>query len=245
MELYYDKTSQKLAMIKSDSNELVFESEKVIGWHRCKDINCGCFYIRSWTNFYPTSPHREYIWIDIFVHGAFFLPISEAYSNGKFDKSHLPHADWRDDANKSFHSIIRTNHNQTWGGDYEHELILAFADARDFCNDYQEKMLREVQKLTSCLKAYNMGDKPYYLYTLLELTDNWYKANPRIAELLQPFLDNYCYDRMALLINKMQNIDDPSNSEINIANLLKNGDLYWNHIKSHALPEFEVKGSNE
>lgn len=179
------------------------------------------------------------------MHGAFFLPISEAYSNGKFDKSHLPHADWRDDANKSFHSIIRTNHNQTWGGDYEHELILAFADARDFCNDYQEKMLREVQKLTSCLKAYNMGDKPYYLYTLLELTDNWYKANPRIAELLQPFLDNYCYDRMALLINKMQNIDDPSNSEINIANLLKNGDLYWNHIKSHALPEFEVKGSNE
>ena len=34
MELYYDKNSQKLAMIKSDTNELVFESEVVICRHK-------------------------------------------------------------------------------------------------------------------------------------------------------------------------------------------------------------------
>ena len=208
MELYYDKTSQKLAMIKSDTNELVFESEVVIGRHRFKDINCGCFCIRSWTNFYPTSPHRG-----------------------------LPHADWRDDANKSFHSIICTNHDKSWNGEYEYELVSAFAQARDFCNDYQERMLREVQKLMSHFDAKDMKDNPYFLGSLLRLTDKWYKASPEIAPLIQPFLDNYCYERMALLINKMQNIDDPSNAEINIANLLKNGDLYWSHIKSHLLAQ--------
>lgn len=240
MELYYDKTSQKLAMIKNDSNELVFESDIVIGRRRFQDINCGCFCIKSWTNFYPRAPHREYIWIDIFVNDAFFLPISDACANGKFDKRRLPHTDWKDNINP-FHSIICTNQNQSWNGNYEYELVHAFAKARDFCNDYQEKMLHEVQILTSYFEAYNMEEKPYYLYSLLELTDNWYKANPKIAKLLQPLLDKYCYDHMALLINKMQNIDDPSNAEMNIANLLKNGDLYWNHIKSHALPEFEVK----
>jgi len=244
MELYYDKTSQKLAMIKSDSNELVFESDVVIGRHRFPDINCGCFYIKSWTNFYPRAPHREYIWIDIFVHDAFFLPISDACADGKFDKWRLPHTDWRDNI-KPFHSIICTNQNQSWNGNYEHELVFAFAQARDFCNNYQEKMLHEVQKLTSYFEAHNLGEKPNYLYSLLELTNNWYKADPKIAKLLQPFLDKYCYDHMALLINKMQNIDDPSNAEINIANLLKNGDLYWNHIKSHALPEPETQETKE
>lgn len=241
MELYYDKTSQKLAMIKSDTNELVFESEVIIGRHRFKDINCGCFCIRSWTNFYPTSPHREYIWIDIFVHGAFFLPISEAYANGKFDKSRLPHADWRDDANKSFHSIICTNHDESWNGEYEYELVSAFAQARDFCNDYQERMLREVQKLMSHFDANEMKDNPYFLGSLLRLTDKWYKASPEITPLIQPFLDNYCYERMASLINKLQNRDYPSAASINIAELIKNGDLYWNHIKSHLLPEQENK----
>lgn len=233
MELYYDKTSQKLAMIKSDSNELVFESNVVIGRHRFPDINCGCFSIKSWTNFYPTAPHREYIWIDIFVHGAFFLPISYACANGKFDKWRLPHTDWRDNKNKPFHSIIHTNKNQSWNGKFELELVSAFAKACDFCNDYQERMLHEVQKLTSYFEAFNMGEKPYYLYSLLELTDNWYKADPKIAELLQPFLDKYCYEHMTSLINRMQNIDDPSNAGVNLAELMKNGDLYWNHIKSH------------
>ena len=89
--------------------------------------------------------------------------------------------------------------------------------------------------------ANDMKDNPYFLGSLLRLTDKWYKASPEITPLIQPFLDNYCYERMASLINKLQNRDYPSAASINIAELIKNGDLYWNHIKSHLLPEQENK----
>ena len=80
---------------------------------------------------------------------------------------------------------------------------------------------------------------------LFRSTNNWYKACPKVVKVLQPILDKFCYERMSLLINKVQNHDDPLNANINISELVKSGDFYWNHIKSHALPEPEVQDSQE
>lgn len=252
MILYYDKQAQKFSMKKTESNEAVFETSNIIGWTNGHDqFSCDIFRFQIHTNFYPQAPHQEYILIDIFINDILLLPISLAYDNGKFNKDRISLLQYGIDHYRLYpnrirspHTIVLYNHKKDWLPDYDDAWTDAFYEVCSICNN-KDWMFEQTQKLLEKLGEHRLEKKPHYLRILLELTNNWYKACPKVVKVLQPILDKFCYERMSLLINKVQNHNDPLNANINISELVKSGDFYWNHIKSHALPEPEVQDSQE
>ena len=247
MLLYYDKQTQVFSTDKTETNEAVFESSNRIGSANGKfdPALCGNFRFQIRTNFYPKAPHREYILIDIFINDVLLLPISLAFDNGKFSKDRISIAQYGFDHYRLYmvgirspHTIVLWNQNKDWLPDYSDAWRKALNEVCFICNN-REWMYEETRMLIESISKLDLESKPWHMRTLLELTNNWYKASPKVTQLLQPILDKYCYERMVSLINKIQNHDDPSNADINIAELVKNGNLYWNHIKSHAISNSE------
>ena len=245
--LYYDYQTKQFSLKETGSNEVVFDTHDRIGWSNGKDeFTCGIFRFEIRTNFYPTARHQEYIWINVFVHGVLLLPISLAAYNGRLDKKNISIAQYGKDNYRLYgggyllpHTVVLSNRDQSWGSNYDYVWIGALATVRDICNNYKDWMLREIQELIS-KSGIGLEKDTYRLHTLLELTENWSLVCPEVARHLQPLVGNYCLDRMAALIQKIQMLDGTTDREANVQTLVKNGDLYWNYIKGRYLT-FDTK----
>lgn len=237
--LYYDYQTKQFSLKETGSNEVVFDTHERIGWSNGKDeFTCDIFRFEIRTNFYPTARHQEYIWINVFVHDVLLLPISLAAYNGRLDKKYISIAQYGKDNYRLYgggyllpHTVVMTNRDQSWSTNYDHVWIDALATVRDICNNYKDWMLREIQNLISNSVTISLEKNPYHLQTLLELTENWSLVCPETARLLQPFVGNYCFDKMAALIQRIQMLDETTEGIANVQELVKNGNLYWNHIK--------------
>lgn len=245
--LYYDKQTKQFSLKETDSNEVVFDTHDRIGWSNGKDeFTCDIFRFEIRTNFYPTARHQEYIWINVFVHDVLLLPISLATYNGRLDKKYISIAQYGKDNYRLYgggyllpHTVVLSNRDQSWSANYDYVWIGALATVRDICNNYKDWMLREIQKLISN-SGIGLEKDTYRLHTLLELTENWSLVSPKVARHLQPLVRNYCFDRMAALIQRIQKLDETTEGIPNVQELVKNGDFYWNHIKGICLA-FDTK----
>ncbi|MBQ6079655.1 MAG: hypothetical protein IJK93_05180 [Muribaculaceae bacterium] len=241
--LFYDFQTKQFSLKETGSNEVVFDTHDRIGWTNGKDeFTCGIFRFEIRTNFYPTARHQEYIWINVFVHGVLLLPISLAAYNGRLDKKFISMAQYGKDNYRLFgggflspHTVVMSNRDHSWSTNYDHVWIGALANVRDICNNYKDWMLREIRKLISSSATIGLENNPYHLRTLLELTENWSLVCPYVALHLQPLVGNYCFERMAALVQRIQTLDKTTDGQENVQTLVKNGDLYWNYIKGLCL----------
>jgi hypothetical protein len=174
----------------------------------------------------------------VFVHDVLLLPISLAAYNGRLDKKYISIAQYGKDNYRLYgggyllpHTVVMSNRDQSWSTNYDHVWIDVLATVRDICNNYKDWMLREIQNLISNSVTISLEKNPYHLQTLLELTENWSLVCPETARLLHPFVGNYCFDKMAALIQRIQMLDETTEGIANVQELVKNGNLYWNHIK--------------
>ena len=252
MKLYYNKETKQFSLKETATSESVYETHQRIGEASGVDeFSCDFFRFQIHTNFYPKASHREYIWINVFVHDVLLLPISFAYDNSKFAKRLISRKQYGFGNDRFYkvgirspHTVVLCNLNQSWGTDYEYIWTMALAEARDICNNYQNWMLQETQKLISNIELIGPVQKPYYLSVLLELIDGWYKACPQINTLCQPVLNDYCFGKMSSLILQIKELDKSSTSQDRIQNFVRNGDLYWNYIKGCCVTlEIESKDS--
>lgn len=245
--LYYDKQTKQFSLKETDSNEVVFDTHARIGWANGKDeFTCDIFRFEIRTNFYPTARHQEYIWINVFVHDALLLPISLAAYNGRLDKKYISRAQYGKDNYRLFgggimapHTVVLSNRDQSWSTNYDYVWIGALATVRDICNNYKDWMLREIQKLIFS-SGIGLEKDTYRLHTLLELTESWPLACPEVAPLIQPFVGDYSFDRMAALVQRIQTLAKTTDGKANVQTLVKNGDLYWSYIKGLCLA-FDTK----
>lgn len=245
--LYYDHQTKQFSLKKTDSNEVVFDTHDRIGWSNGKDeFTCDIFRFEIRTNLYPTARHQEYIWINVFVHDVLLLPISLAAYNGRLDKKFISIAQYGKENYRIFgggvkspHSVLLSNRDLSWSTNYDQVWIDALATVRDICNNYKNWMTREIQKLISN-SGIGLEKDTYRLHTLLELTENWSLVCPEVAQHLQPFVSNYCFDRMAALIQRIQMLDETTDGKAKVQKLVENGDLYWNYIKGLCLA-FDTK----
>lgn len=245
--LYYDKQTKQFSLKETDSNEVVFDTHNRIGWSNGKDeFTCDIFRFEIRTNFYPTARHQEYIWINVFVHDVLLLPVSLAAYNGRLDKKFISRAQYGKDNYRLFgggimppRTVVMSNRDQSWSTNYDRVWINALVTVRDICNNYKDWMLREIQKLISN-SGIGLEKDTYRLHTLLELTENWSLVSLEVAQHLQPFVSNYCFDKMASLVQKIQMLDEATDGSANAQKLVENGDLYWSYIKGLCLA-FETK----
>ena len=246
--LYYDHQTKQFSLKETGSNEVVFDTHERIGRANGKDeFSCDFFRFEIRTNFYPEASHQEYIWINVYVNDVLLLPISKATEKGRLDKKFISKAQYGKDNYRLYgggyllpHTVVMSNRDNSWHSNYDHAWIFALAEARDICNNYQSWMLCETKKLISDLSTSDLGKDPFQLHTLLELTENWPLVCPEVVGLLQPLVGNYCFDRMATLIQKILILDETTDGKAKIQKLVENGDLYWNYIKGRCLA-FEIK----
>lgn len=245
---YYDYQTKQFSLKETSSNEVVFDTHERIGIANGKDeFSCDFFRFEIRTNFYPKASHKEFIWINVYVYDALLLPISEATEKGRFNKEYISKAQYGKDNYRLYgggvlapHTVVISNQDGSWESNYDHAWIYALAKVRDICNNYQSWILRETKKLISNLCTSDLVKDPFQLHTLVEMTENWPLVCPDVVGLLHPLVGNYCLDRMAALIQKIQMLDGTTDKEANVQTLVKNGDLYWSYIKGLCLA-FDTK----
>ena len=246
--LYYDYQTKQFSLKETSSNEVVFDTHDRIGWANGRDeFTCDIFRFEIRTNFYPKAHHQEYIWINVFVHDVLLLPISLAAYNGRLDKKFISIAQYGEDNYRLYgggyllpHTVVLSNRDQLWSTNYDYVWIDALATVRDICNNYKDWMLREIRNLISNSTTTGLEKNPYHLHTLLELTENWPLACPEVAPVIQPFVGDYSFDRMAALVQRIQTLAKTTDGKANVQKLVENGDLYWNYIKGLCLA-FDTK----
>lgn len=229
MKLYYNEELQKFSLTSAENYVEVFEThhkEKVENGKN--EIKYGCFRIIIQTNFYPQSPEREYIYVDIFINEVLFLPLSLACRKADvhyhFSKHQIAFKQWGAGQNigRDPHTIMQIRDKIDWSN-----ILNGICE---ICNDYKEWILREILQLKNDLAIHKMTEY-WDVSTFIELVRTYEHIIPESTSIFCDFIDDNCKRSMIKIIESIDSNDSNPNKEFK----KKSGDIIWNYIKDYHL----------
>lgn len=234
MNLYYDNAKQSFTLHKTKTCETVFETyerEERIGWSKGVNppIKKGNVEIIIGTNFYPSSPKREYIGVRITVNGVLLLPLSmtcrKASKNYHFSKrqiAFLQYGPGNNDGREPM-TIMKRGDEISW------ESVLY--EICEICNNYQRWIIKETQLLIATLSEHTKA-RFWNISTLLELVRTYESIVPDIIPVYREYVDSYCFEAMT---NILDCIKQQQKDNLNKSAKRKQGDIIWEYIKDYYL----------
>lgn len=234
MNLYYDNAKEVFTMHKTESCETVFESyerEERIGYRNGvnQPIKKGDIEINISTNFYPSSPKREYISVRITVNGVRLLPLSMACRKASrlyhFNKHQIAFLQYGAGNNigRTPVTILKRGEDISW------ERVLK--EICVICNNYRKWIISETKSLIMNLSKHTKADFGN-ISTLLGLVRTYETIVPDIIPVYREYVDPHCFEAMA---NILHYINEHQLDNLSKVARREQGDIVWTYIKDYYL----------
>ena len=171
----------------------------------------------------------QWLWIDIYVQDVLLLPISKScrkadklYHFSEHEIAFLQYGAGHN-GGKHPHTYMQARKNVDWKE--------ALDTLVDICNNYNDWILQETEKLIYLLRTYK---KDYFvdIATLLYMIRKYDKIVPDIIPVYRKFVDKYCFQAMSDLVKRIENAQSNDVIKKNNANY---GDIIWTYIKDYYL----------
>ena len=167
----------------------------------------------------------HWLWIDIYVQETLLLPISKscrkADSNYHFSEHEITYYQYGLGHNngKSPHTYMQSRNRVDWEE--------ALSNVVKICNNYQDWIVDEAERLISLLIAHNLTNS-WDIATFINLARRYESIAPNIISVYQSFIDKHCFDAMKKII---EHIENRHMNNLNKETKAFHGDLIWNYIK--------------
>ena len=236
IKLYYDWKKNYFSLSPSDGSIEVFQSHNRIGYEKGKDtISIDPFRIEITTNFYPQSPAREYIFVDIYINNVLLLPLSlacrKAAVHYHLGEHEIAFTQWGPGQNygKAAHTIMQKKDKICWDN-----ILLKICE---ICNDYNKWIENETATLIQSLLIHKK-ESYHDIATFIELVRRYDTIAPNIIPLYRIFVDDHCFHAMTQLVDSINN---SILNELNKKYKASYGDIIWKYIKDYYLDVVALK----
>ena len=232
LQLYYNKTSREFTIIPSVNTIKIYDTHNREGFVNGRDEfvqDQFRFVIQS--NFYPKSPKRQYVSVNIYINEVLLLPLSMSYRpNIKWWRYNLIENIFFSEYNrhsgkvivypKAPSTIVQLTDDINW-----EVLLLGICD---ICNNYREWISNEVNII-----ANKIAELPHLdwrrISEVISMMRIYDKIAPDIITSYHPLLDNIVLDAMKEFCEHIKN----NTFETERQQFLKKGEVIWQYIKDY------------
>lgn len=226
MDLYYNYDKCCFSTADGANCKKVFETHHSEGWANPPTIiEEGRFKLVINTNFYPKSPHREFMLANLFLDGIKLLPVSQAAHITKSTISvgldELAFNQYGPGESKGKTPCTYYSKQMDWNN-----MLNTICDISENAGEWQN---REFKSLLAILKQKkSFESSPVIIGRLIDLFTPYEKI---LVSSLYPMIQSNAIAAMLLLLNMI--VDDEIDSKRK-ASMLNYGDLIWKCVKYNA-----------
>ena len=212
MSLFYDESTHRFSVEKTETNECVFLSydgrDEHIGWSKKNNettITKANITIKIQTNFWPEKVKCEFFYANIYINDILLRPLFQCYNNGRFSKPS--------------HTIEMTHEDFEWAA--------FLSEICNVCNYSNVWLNSELEKLLSKLSQDSLSIEEQI--KVLNLLRDYDSTNPYFVEKYRNYFDSLLFDK-EIVLPLFERIFTQSE-----CSSIETFDVIWHYIRDYKL----------